>query len=180
MAPYIDGIDLGRKYTIIEVTDLFKQGRLRKVGFQGYVVRANSDGTVEFVHWTRSTANRQTPGSQNPDGSSFEGLRTYAQTDGSWHDDATEAVEQEFPMHRRTPQERVDAMTRRLMSEVGKTGMTGLPDDLIKGVVGESWKRGEPISAEVARKVAAHFLGTAEVDNREADSHRTTRKHQYA
>lgn len=181
MSRYHGGVDIDRVYTIHEIIDMHDRGLLKGPALDGYVVRASGDKTIRFVHWTEPTVNRQTPGSQDPDGRTREGLRTYVQTKGDWIEEGMAALEEAHPMVRRTPQQRMESMTARLMSEVAKTGsVTGLSEDLVRSIAGESWKKGEPITAEAVRRVAAHFLGNAQVDNREADSHRTTRAHQFA
>jgi predicted carbohydrate-binding protein with CBM5 and CBM33 domain len=39
----------------------------------------------------------------------------------------------------------------------------------------ESWKEGQPLTAEDARTIAQTLLEHAEVDNEESESHRVTR-----
>lgn len=165
----IDGIDITRVYTIGEIQDMYYRGYLRKVAVHGYVVQARADGTVRFVPWYESHMAR----AEN------DQLR---ETD--WSAEAEQMrldVEREHPMSRRTPQQRVASMLIRLMGEVKRTGrITGLSDEQVQSIVGKTWKEGMPLSEEDVRAVAAHFLGIAQVDNREADSHRVTRAHQFA
>ena len=41
-----------------------------------------------------------------------------------------------------------------------------MPPDLIKRIAGNAWREGEPLTDEVIRAVAAHYLGVGEVDNK--------------
>lgn len=166
----VDGIDITRVFTIQEIKDMYYRGYLKKTAVLGYVVQARADGTVRFVPWYDGFLAREYAGE----------LR---ETD--WSAEAEQMrldVEREHPMSRRTPQQRVASMLIRFMGEAKRNGgqIPGLSDDMIKSVLGKSWKEGTPLSEEDVRAVAARFLGVAEVDNREADSHRVIRKHQFA
>ena len=165
----IGGIDITKRYPIAEIMEMHAQGKLRNIGGSGYIVRADADGMVGFVPWTESTLFRMNTDQpqlyQSPDFT--EAMR--------------QDVETEHPMRRRTPQERVASMLVRMMGHARETNtVPGLTEKQISTITGESWKEGDPLPAESVRAVAAHFLGIAEKQNKEADSHRTTRSHQFA
>lgn len=170
MAIIIDGIDIERVYTIHEIQDMYYRGYLSKAAVQGYVVQAREDGTVRFVPWYESHLARAEAGK----------LR---QTDWSAELEQMKLdVEEEHPMARRTPQQRVASMLIRLMAEAKRSGgmLPGMSEEQIQAIVGKSWKEGMPLAQEDIRAVAAWFLSRGEKTNREADSKRSTRKHQYA
>lgn len=165
----IDGIDISRRYTIQEIMDMHAKGKLRPVGVAGYIVRADADGTVGFVPWTQSTLYR----------SQRDALLVHQSTD--FVEAMRQDVEAEHPMRRRTPQERTAAMLVRIMGTAQRYGtVPGLTQEQISTITGAAWREGDPLPAESVRAVAAHFLGIAEKQNREADSHRVARKHALA
>ena len=58
-------------------------------------------------------------------------------------------------------------MSLRLMTAYKQTGtLMGIPPELVRRVAGNAWREGEPLTAEVIRAVAAHYLGVGEVDNK--------------
>jgi hypothetical protein len=64
------------------------------------------------------------------------------------------------------------------MAEVKRTGrVTGMSNEEMRSIVGESWKEGQPLTGEDIQKLSQWFMGRAEVDNKEADSHRITSDH---
>ena len=167
----VNGVDLSRAYPAEDLMDMLRRGRLRGIVEAGYVPVGDSDTqTIKFVPWWDSHFQRSVEGR----------LRNI-----EWGYDEVEAerqnVEHEHPIRRRTPQQRTAAMMIRLMGEARRTGtVPGLSQDQLQTIVGESWKKGEPLAAEDVQRVAAWFMARGEVDNREADSHRTTRVHQTA
>ena len=165
----IDGIDITRKYAIAEIMDMHAKGKLRPVGVAGYIVRADADGMVGFVPWTESTLYRA------------ERDKLLVHESSDFAEVMRRDVEAEHPMVRRTPQQRVAAMLVRLMGTAQRTGtVPGLTQEQISTITGAAWKEGDPLPADSVKAVAAHFLGIAEKQNREADSHRVTRKHALA
>lgn len=168
---FVDGIDLTKEYPIHDIMDMFYGGKLRGVAQAGWVVQAVGEDTtmIRFVPWWESHLQRREE----------DRLRVHPEAINV--DAMREDVEREHPMRRRTPQQRTAAMMVRLMSEAKKTGsVPGLTPEQIRAIIGESWRQGEPLAAEDVQKVAAWFMSRGEVDNREADSHRTTRAHQFA
>ena len=169
--PYIlEGVDINRPFTAEEILELHASGRLRNLALKGYCTRADLlEGTLRFIPWYESSAFRQRTGTQK-EHISYDFV-----------DAMREDVERNHPMKRRTPQEKVASMMLRLMAEVKKTGtITGLSQEHIRSIAGESRKEGEPLPAEAIRKVAAHYLGRGEKENKEADSHRVTQAHALA
>lgn len=167
----VGGIDLSKRYHIDDIFKMRRDGRLQNIALAGYVVRSEDNGMISFVPWHQSTfAARKAAG----------GDRQYDITADA--EKMREDVEREFPMVRRTPQQRVASMVVRMMAEAKRNGtIAGLTDAQIRTITGEAWLTGESqVTEAMVRKVVAHFLGVAEVDNREADSKRTTRAHQFA
>lgn len=165
---FIGDIDTSRQYPIEELMQMFYDGKLTGGRMDGWVVQADADtGMISFVPWWEGHMTRSSEGRLRSAEIDAEAMR--------------QDVEREHPMRRRTPQQRTAAMMVRLMGEAAKTGtIPGFSPEQIRTIVGESWKAGEPLAAEDVKRVAAHFLGQAQAANREADSHRTTRAHQYA
>lgn len=165
---FIDGVDITRTFSPKEIFDMHAKGTLRGVTLKGYCTQVGDDG-IRFVPWYESTRFRM----------DTDTTRVHVSKDFVPY--MQEKLESEHPMRRRTPQQKVAAMMLRLMAEVKRTGsIAGMTAEDIKHITGESWKQGEPMNAETVRKVAAHFLGIGEVDNKAADSRRTTRLHPYA
>ena len=168
----IAGVDIDRKYSIEEMLDMYERGYLKAILAHGGVVpRATMDGTIEFAPWDETyLGNLEKTGA----------TRFYAQNDGNWIEDATAQVEKDHPIIRRTPQERVTSMALRLLAQAKRSNgaIPGLSQEEIRQIVGYAWTQGvTEITMDDMRKVAARLLGVAEVDNREADSHRVTRLH---
>jgi hypothetical protein len=106
--------------------------------------------------------------------------RMYAQNEGDWVEDARTEVERDHPIVRRTPQTRVTSLALRLMAQakVSDGMVPGMTQEEIRSIVGYAWTQGvTEITMEDMRKIAAKLMGVAQVDNREADSHRVTRVH---
>lgn len=145
---------------------MYTSGKYREVVIEGYVARANADGTCEFVPWHKSDAIR----------ARFGQARVY-EPSRNWAEDMRQDVEAQYPIRRRTPQERVAAMVMRLMLEAKEHGtVPGLPQEKLREIVGEYWKNGiTEVTEDMVRKVAAHYMSVAEIDNKEADRKRVTR-----
>ena len=62
------------------------------------------------------------------------------------------------PIKKRTPQQRLDSLTER----IAQTGLVGLSEEKIQDLVGRSWKRGQPLTADQVRDAAASLLRDAE------------------
>lgn len=157
MTHIVNGIDISRAFTADEVADLYHSGRLGDVSLAGYVAQATyEDGAVimRFVHWTK--ANALTPGENSG------GLRDFVVPE--FETALQESVKRDSPIRKRAPQERLASMMVSLMSEANSEGINGLTEEFVRSIVGEAWKRGEPIPAEAVRRVAAHYLGGAEQD----------------
>lgn len=167
----IDGIDVTRKYTSDEIFQMYHKGQLRSISIAGYVTQTDvMDDTITFVPYHESTHFRD----------ATDTMRTTTIHE-STIDQKRKELEHEHPALRTTPQQKVARMMLRFMAEVERTGhITGLSDEYVKSIVGESWKVGDPYTAEVVQRVAQRFMEKAEVDNRAADSKRTTRLHPLA
>lgn len=157
MPAIVAGIDVSRSYTGEEVIEMHNSGRLRDVTLEGYCSRVDADGTIRFVPFYESTWFRM-------DEEKPTTAVSYDFADAMKRD-----VETNHPIVRRTPQQRVASMMLRLMTAYKQTGtLPGVPPELIRRVVGNSYREGEPLTAEVVRAVAAHYLGMGETDNKEA------------
>jgi hypothetical protein len=168
----IAGVDIDRSYSIEEMLDMYERGYLKAIlAHGGLVPRANGDGTIQFAAWDQTyLGNLEKTGA----------TRFYAQDNGNWVEDARAEVEKDHPIVRRTPQERVTAMALRLLAQARASDgvIPGLTEEEIRKIVGYAWTQGvTEITMDDMRKVAAKLMGVAEVDNREADSHRVTRLH---
>jgi hypothetical protein len=160
----IDGIDVSRTYPAEEVLKMWEDGHLREVCLKGYVARANGDGTCGFVPWYEAMDAFN----------EHRGLRKYT-IPQQYVEDMKSDVEEKHPIVRRTPQQRVAAMVLRLMGEARQYGkIPGLSDEALRAIVGEYWKSGDPVTEDVVRRVAAYYLGVAEVDNREENAKHST------
>lgn len=62
------------------------------------------------------------------------------------------------PIKKRTPQERLDSLTKRIV----ESGLVGLSEEKVQELVGRSWRRGKPLAAEDIRTAAATLLQGAE------------------
>jgi len=161
--PFVDGIDIGQKFTSEEIFDLHRRGKLRSITLEGYVTRVDIlDNTISFVPFWESSKFRDETGQMKMTEFGIEEKR--------------KELEDEHPISRRTPQERVAALAMRLVGEIKRSGRVGgLSDEDITQLTSESWKAGEPLLASDARTIAATLLSKAEKENKEAESHRVTR-----
>lgn len=80
------------------------------------------------------------------------------------------------PVVKRTPQERVDSMAKRIYYQYNKYGMT---EECFTTVQEEAWKIGNPISFEQARELAKKYLLQAERDWNDAQNKKVTRQSPY-
>jgi hypothetical protein len=162
---FIDGIDIQRKFTSEEIFDLHRRGKLRSITLEGYVTRVDVlDDTISFVPFWESTKFRDEQGTMVLDEFGLEEKR--------------KELEEEHPISRSTPQEKVARFAMRLLAEAKRTGrITGLSDDQHAAILGESWKSGTPLTGTDIEKLSQWFMSRAEVDNKEADSHRITSQH---
>ena len=164
----VDGLDTNKKYTADEVIAMRDSGKLRAVTLKGWFFRFDMDG-MKMVHVTDPTANRL--------GEPGGGRRTFTFDDPT--DRIRAGVEADSPIVKRTPQERLAAMTSKLAG--GETGQEaaaqmllgmlagknagsigGLTEDQVRSITGKSWAAGDPLDGETVRRVAAQYLGEAE------------------
>lgn len=165
----IDGVDVTQSFTAEDILDMFSKGRLRSITDRGYCTQGTEDGTLQFVPYWESLAFRTKHNTE----------KTYISHD--FVDAMREEVEREHPILRRTPQERKMAMAMRIAGEYHRTGtIPGMTDPEVQELVGEAWGSGEPMTGEAIVELAKKLIEQAEVDNREADSHRITRSHMTA
>ncbi len=169
----VDGLDTTKSYSADEVLAMKDDGRLRNVTMKGWFFRFDlAKNAMTMVHVTDPTANRMAPGSTG-------GRRRRGFVVADPLPNMKEAVEREHPIVKRTPQERLAAMTSKMMQgERGQDGaarmlidmlsghgggnMDAMTEDQVKQITGVSWKEGDPIDADVVRRVAARYLGQAE------------------
>lgn len=176
----VSGLDTRRQYTADEVVTLHRSGKLREVTFQGWFFRFDAlTGSAKLVHVTDPTANLQ------------DKLRAYQIPDPL--PGMKRQVEEESPIRKRTPQERLASMTNKLMrGQQGQDGaalmllgmlggaangnMDGLTEEQVKNITGKSWQQGDPLDADTVRRVAARYLGQAERKVAEDARQTNTRK----
>ena len=138
----------GRRYTSEEMAALRDDPALAKAALDGYVLRANPDGTMQFIRWNKATGGGI--GGDLP-------MREYAHTgEKPWGDLPT--------ISRRTPQERVDSLALKIKEDI-KAGRVFSAEQL-KELVG--WKPGQEISGDIVQRVAQHYLLGAEVEHEKA------------
>jgi hypothetical protein len=168
----VAGVDIDRLYHKDEIVAMYKSGKLRDVTLQGYVSQANADGMCGFIPWYKSERVLARLAGVP------EGKAVY-EISGDIVGDMRQSVEEEHPIVRRTPQQRVAAMMGHFLAEAQKHGtIPGLSDEKIREITGEYWKTGvTTVTQDMVRKVAAHYLGLGEKQNREADRKRSTRLH---
>lgn len=156
----------GRKYTFAQIREMQKDPELAALKLEGYVLRQDMDGTVQFVHHTQASAGFR--GSEHS-------LKQYKAPPGT-----VEAMKAENPpIVRRTPQERVDSMMLKLITTAKKNGYVPTGEDAeVKEIVAQAWRDGRSnITAETVRQVAAIALAKAEKANAMDDQHNVVRKH---
>jgi RNase P/RNase MRP subunit p29 len=60
------------------------------------------------------------------------------------------------PIEKRTPQQRLESMTKRLLENPQQH------EAILQEIAGEYWKAGAPVTVDALRAVAAHFLNRAD------------------
>jgi hypothetical protein len=85
-------------------------------------------------------------------------------------------------MKRRTPHEKVAAFAQRIMEDAKRCGtVPGLSDEKMSEIMGEAWKTGRAaVTAEAVQRVAQHYMGVGEKENKAADDKRVVRAHPLA
>lgn len=166
----VGGLDISRTYPIDEIIRLYHSGRLSKVGIEGYIVRADSDGMVGFVKADEGSLSRLMTGKP----------RVYASDD--FVPQMREDIEREHPMVRRSAQERKLALVKRLLSTAKKHGtVPGLSDAQITALIGEKWVTGTSVvTQQMLDRIAQRFMEQGEQLNKEADAGRVTKAHPLA
>lgn len=152
----VNGIDITKKYSIQEVTEMYMSGKYRDVVLHGYVARADNTGLIGFAPVAQSSLARSEAGKLIHRDWDAEAMR--------------QDVEREHPIVRTSPLAKTERMQRRIQA-------SGITEEVGRAVLGAAWKAGHALTAEDAKAVAAHFLGLGENTNKEADSHRITRAH---
>jgi hypothetical protein len=162
----ISGVDVTGSFTAEDIMAMFHRGTLRDITDRGYCSQGTENGMLQFVPYEESLAFRTDTGRS----------QTYVSED--FTEAMRQEVERENPILRSTPQEKVARFALRIMAEVKRTGrVTGMSNEEMRSIVGESWKEGQPLTGEDIQKLSQWFMGRAEVDNKEADSHRVTSEH---
>jgi hypothetical protein len=144
---------------------MHRKGQLRAITLNGYVTRVDIlDDTISFVPFWESSKFRDEQGTMKMTEFGVENKR--------------KELEQEHPITRSTPQEKVARLALRLMTEAKRTGrISGLSNSEHAAILGESWKEGTPLTGDDVQKLSQWFMSRAEIDNREADAHRVTKLH---
>lgn len=159
----VAGIDVDRRYSLDELLEMNRTGRYRDVVLHGYVCRATDDGMIQFVPWHESSLAR------------MEAEQPVKQDFSADVEQMKEDVEREHPITRRTPQQRKDAVARRMAN-----GVPHFNESVVAQVMADSWKKGAPVTGDQIEAVAAILMQRAENENRAADAKRVTRKHMTA
>lgn len=124
-------------------------------GFQmpGYVMRIDADQMTSFVPWHEAAGG----GAIDPNRPEEDlPMRPIVST---WDEDPFPVD----PIRKRTPQERTDSMMENLLAGQRELGQEmGLSEDKVIELTARSWKRGQPVTAEHVRAVAASLLRDAE------------------
>jgi hypothetical protein len=109
---------------------------------------ADRQGILGYVNqWTKETGTRVVPAS--------ESLFT---KDKQLREDIEEPLEFKAPpVLKRTHEQRLDSMVKRLMAADPKQN-----EAMLKEIAGEYWRAGAPVTVDQLRTVAAHFLNIAE------------------
>lgn len=178
----VGGVDISRTYTVPEITEMYVKGRLGAAAVEGYIVRAEGDGTIGFVKADESTLSQMMYGRKDKRGvTHLRGGRVYGTDHPVW-EEMRQDIEKEHPMVRRSAQEKKLSMVRRLLNTAQQFGtIPGLTDEQISTMIGEKWTTGvSVVTADMLDRVAARLLGQGEASNKEADSHRVTRAHPLA
>lgn len=138
----------GRRYTHEEMRAIRESPEMAGLAFQGYVWRANLDGTVSLVHWTKAHMDNEV---RRPVG--YVDLRPREEIFG-----------RPPPIVKRTPQQRVQSLVNRWWEECRKAGtVPGMSDEQVSAILGREWKTGvTEITMDDVRRLAAHFLQDAE------------------
>ena len=125
---------------------------------RGMFTAADLTSEARFEHWTKSSTRRNARGEtvfRSPEKATMEFTPP--------------------PIIKRTPQERVDSLTRRLLDHIEETykltGTPSIPQDLLDHIKAEYWKHGDPVKAEgvsveTVRAIATEFMKRAEREAR--------------
>ena len=138
----------GHRYTAAEM----KQMRVDNPGLElpGHVLRLQG-GMFTFVPWRQASG-----GGAREEGHVVRGPRVYE----LGFDEDPFPVD---PIRRRTPQQRVESLTRKFLEDCRRAGkVPGLSDEKVTELTANSWKRGQPFTGEHVRQVAASLLADAE------------------
>lgn len=153
-------LQVNHPYTWAELEAFTDDPALEGLKLKGYVLRADMDGMFTFVKWTEASYggyNSDLPG------------RTYTI-------DKQAAFGEPEPIVKRTAAQRVDSLMLKFIDDCKQAGtVPGITDAKISEILGEAWKSGNTqITADVVRRVAAHFLAEAEARAKEAARHHVT------
>ncbi len=115
----------------------------------GYGVRVQ-DGMFQFIPWQHLSG-----GGAREHGEVVRGPRHFTVT-------PNEPLVAP-PIQKRTPQQRLSSLSQKWIEDTRKAGgIPGLSDAKVSELVGRSWKRGDPFTAEDVRAAAATMLSEAE------------------
>jgi len=79
------------------------------------------------------------------------------------------------PIKRRTPQQRLDSLHASWAPEATAGGFPGLSEEQVRELVGRAWKRGEPVSSDDVRALAASMLEQAETKREASERKKVVR-----
>ena len=138
----------GRKYTPAQV-EAMRQAYPDFI-MPGYAMRVDEDGMFSFIPWNEASFG----GARDPDRpQDFLSPRAYS-ADVKW--DVP-------PIQKRTAQQRLDSLANSFMEDCQKAGrIPGVDDETTRELVGESWRAGQPFSAEDVVAAARTLLQQAE------------------
>lgn len=142
----------GRKYPLKQLQSLISASDAKELEFRGYVLRFDYNSQMFSVEpWQQVQ-----PGRPHATTSDFGELT---------------------PIVKRTPQQRIESLTLKMLEDVKRSGtIPGADDETMRDLVGEYWKRGRTeVTAEMVRAAAAKLLGMAEAKHEEKLDKQITR-----
>ena len=147
---------VGRKYTFEQIQQMHRENP--GLVIPGHVLRKDADGLWSIVPDSKAAM---------PWSGKGKALETGYRS--------KETIKEMFPVdpiQKRTPQERIASLADKLAEDM-KAGR--LTQEHLKDIEVRSWARGEPVSGEAIKAVAAAALQMAENKNEAAERKKVTR-----
>lgn len=157
----------GRRYTRVQLRELIDQAEASELQLQGYVLRHDVlDDMYSIVPWYEAGGAKDFGPHSNT--ITQTGLRKPRMGQG--------AFAAPDPIRKRTANERVDSLMKRMLEDCLRSGtVPGLGDERISLILGYTKDTDrEGITAEEIRRIAASFLAKAEAEKNAADTKKVT------